>query len=87
MDPYGLGKDDVLGCATSNGCRDTQHPTWRVGLEKLFSGDQVVGRQKPAHYQEFTPRYFRGLCSMSRLICMIFVADLIACRLYLMSAV
>jgi hypothetical protein len=32
--------------------------------------------------------YLWGLCSMSRLICAIFVADLIACRLdFFMSAV
>ena len=32
--------------APPNGCRDTQHPTWRK-KEELFNGDQVVGRQKP----------------------------------------
>jgi len=43
---------------------------------------QVVGRQKPAHHQEYILLcYLWGLCSMSRLICMILVADLIACWL------
>jgi len=35
-------------------CRDTQHPTWRTTKEEwLFNGDQVVGRQRPAHHQEY----------------------------------
>jgi arginine utilization protein RocB len=44
--------------------------------QKLVNGDQEVGRQKPAHHQEYCIllRYFGGLCSMSHL----FVADLIA---------
>ena len=39
--------------ASLNGCRDTQHPIWRTKEERLFSGDQVVGRQGPAHHQEY----------------------------------
>jgi len=50
----------------------------------------VVRRQKPAYYQEYCSdicrsiaQIFVGVVSMypmSRLICMIFVADLFACR-------
>jgi len=36
----------------------------------------VVGRQKPAHHQEYCSDIFWVLRSMSRLICMIFVAGL-----------
>ena len=39
----------------------------------LFNGDQLCGWE--------LLRYLWGLCSMSCLICMVFVADLIACRL------
>jgi len=46
-----LGKDFVF-FAPPNGCRDTQHSIWRTKEERLFSGDQVVGRQRPAHHQE-----------------------------------
>jgi len=42
----------------------------------------VVGKHGPAHHQEYCSD---NLCLMSCLICMIFVADLVACRL--MSAV
>jgi hypothetical protein len=28
--------------------------------KKLFSGDQVVGRQKPAHHQEYCSDILRG---------------------------
>jgi len=35
---------------TTHARRDTQHPTWKI-KQKLFSGDQVVGRKKPAHRQ------------------------------------
>jgi len=38
--------------APTNGCRDAQHPTWRI---KRSSGDQLVGRQKPAHHQNIKP--------------------------------
>ena len=52
---YGLGKDVVLCSTPPNGCRDTQaqHPIQRTKKERLFSGDQVVGRQKPAHHQKY----------------------------------
>jgi len=32
---------------------ETQHPTWIIRAEKLFSGEQVVERQKPAYHQEY----------------------------------
>ena len=47
-----LGKDFVF-FAPPNGCRDTQHSIWRTKEERLFSGDQVVGRQKPECHQEY----------------------------------
>jgi hypothetical protein len=40
--------------AESNGCRDTQLPTRKFFNFRLFSGDQVVVRQKKrAHHQEY----------------------------------
>ena len=62
----------VLRSAPPNGCRDTQHPTWIIEKEKLISGDQVVGRQKPAHHQEYCSDTCGGC---ARLICVIFVVN------------
>jgi hypothetical protein len=71
---------------------ETQHPTWRIKVRRVFQqgggGGQVVGRKKPAHHQEYCSYICGGLYLMSRLICMIFVADLLACRIeFFMSAV
>jgi len=68
----------VLCSAPPNGCRDT-HPTWRTKEERLFNGDQVAGRQRPAHHQGYCSDVF-GCMMPHRLVCN-FVADLIACRL------
>jgi len=59
------------------------HLAWRTKEEQFFNGDrdQVVGRQRPAYHHRYRSDMFGGLCSMSRPICMIFVADLIARRL------
>jgi len=76
--------------APPNRCRDTQHPTWRTKEERLFSGDQVVGSWEAEACKPpgVLLRYSGGLCSMSRLICMMFLADVIACRLdFSLSAV
>lgn len=32
---------------TTHGCEDTQHSTLRIKGERVFNGDQVVGRQGP----------------------------------------
>ena len=47
---------------------------------KSSSGDQVVGRQRPAHHQE---EYCSDICGgcIQCLICLIFAVDLMACRL------
>ena len=84
---HGLGKDAVLCFAPPNGCRDTLHPTSHLeNKDKLFSGDQVVGRQKLAHHQEYCSDICGGC--VQYLNHMIFVVDLIACRLNcFMSAV
>jgi len=39
--------------APPNGCRATRHPFWRrrIKEEEGLNGDQVVGRQGPAHHQ------------------------------------
>jgi hypothetical protein len=34
--PVVLRKDIVLCFAPLNGCRDTQHPTWRIKIRKAF---------------------------------------------------
>jgi len=66
----------------TNGCRDTQHPTWRTKEGEMCNGDQVAGRQRPACTPlEVLLWYFWGLCAMSCLICMFFVADLMAYKL------
>ena len=77
---HGLGKDVVLCSAPINGCRDTQHRTWKTKLRVVFSGGG--GWEAEA----CTPPgvlliYLWGLYLMSRLTCMNIVADLIACRL------
>jgi hypothetical protein len=66
--------------ALPNGCRDKQHPTWLIKIKSFPVGI----KEKPAS----TPPGVLLKYSMS-LICMILVADLIACKLddYLMSAV
>jgi len=63
----GLEKDAALCSAPPNGCRHAQRFIWRTEEERLFSGDQVVGRQRPAHHQEYrsnifgvTPRLWNG---------------------------
>jgi len=33
---HGLGSDVVLCSAPPNGCRNTQHPTWRIKIGKYF---------------------------------------------------
>ena len=33
---HGLGKDVVLSSAPPNGCRDAEHPTWRIGIREVF---------------------------------------------------
>jgi hypothetical protein len=64
---------------------ETQHFIWRIKL--LFSGDQVVGRQRPAHHQEYCSDTL-GVVFNVLSVCMIFVADLNAYRLNVfMSAV
>jgi len=82
----------VLCPAPPNGCRATQHaepynPPGEQKRKNFSVGDQVVGRQRPAKSGVLI-KYFGGLWSISRLICMIFVANLTAYRLkILMSAV
>jgi hypothetical protein len=57
-------------------------------IEEAFSGDQVVGRQEPAHHAPgVSLKYSWGLCSMSRLIGMtliarrpVFIMSDVACR-------
>ena len=78
---HGLGID-VLCSASPNGCRDTQHPTWRIKIGGDFQWESGGWEAEAC-----TPSGEVMLYSMSRLICMIFVADVIACRLvFFMSA-
>jgi hypothetical protein len=56
--------------APFNGCRDTQHPAWRLLIDrKVFSGDRLGGRS--LHTTRSIAQIFVGLCSMSRLIYLI----------------
>jgi hypothetical protein len=59
----------------------TAYPTWENIKEKHFSGDQVVGRQKPASTRSIA-QIFVGV--VFNVICMISVANLIACNLKLL---
>jgi hypothetical protein len=64
--------------------RHTHIPHLENENQAFYSGDQVVGRQKPATPPEVLLRYLWQSCSMSCLICMISGA----CRLnFLMIAV
>ena len=73
--------------ATPNGCRDTKHPTLRIKLGEAFQWGSGGWEAKPAD-QKVLLRCFWGVCSVSRLIFKISVADLVACNLILfMSAV
>ena len=75
-----------VAMCSARGPMDTktkQHPTWRIKVGKACQWGSGGWEE-----EAFTPprvllRCLRGLCSMSRLICMIFVADLTACRLNL----
>jgi hypothetical protein len=49
-------------------------------IKDVFHGDQVVGGRS-LHTARSIAQIFVGVIFMSRLSCIIFVADLIACRL------
>jgi len=40
---HGLRKDVVLCPAPPHGCQDTQHPTWRIQEERVFSEIRWLG--------------------------------------------
>jgi hypothetical protein len=62
--------------------RHTQHPTWRIKVKSFSVGIRWLGGTS-LHTTRSIAQIIVGLCSMSRLMCIISVADLVACRLNL----
>jgi hypothetical protein len=59
----------------------TQHPTWWMKLREAFQWGSGGWEAEACTPPGVLLRYFWGLCPMSHLICVIFVAGFIACRL------
>jgi hypothetical protein len=67
---------------------DFQGPGVALCIRELFSGDQVgrwLGGRSLHTIRSVLSRCLWELCLITRLICIIFVADLIACRLKMSS--
>jgi hypothetical protein len=76
-----LGKDVVLCSAPPNGCRNTQKPTWRGKIGWAFQLGSGGWEAWACIPPGVLLRYLWSLCSMSRLVCIILIADSIAYRL------
>ena len=74
------GKDVALYSAPPNGSRATKHPTWRRKIREAFQWGSGGWSQKPTHHQEYCSNICGG-CVQCLVSYIIFVVDLVACRL------
>jgi len=82
--PAWIRKGVALYSAPPDGCRETQHPTWRIKMREASqwgSGGRLGGRSLQ-HHQEYCSDIFGGCIQCLFSFVCLFVAGLIACRLF-----